>query len=600
MLQGSNDKQRMLMMLWWFADRIELAQHARQIHQTREAGGSIDEETDASLVRCFAEMTAAFERHGPAAADFTRGRTLRELWQAYVLLYRAPAILVTTSEEASAEGFVVATSLPGLTLLRWLSRAPEHGPRLLGIWVGERGLMVMHGGVTSDGRVMLRDPLDCSDVIGRAFTAAGIACEQYPEHGLVIVDHRELAPALHGAVIPSSELPEYEYKPIGARLGPISYGQLSPDIYDPQILRFETLTGAPPECAWYAQYEMVHISHALVNRDLLANDPVQRVPYRTRVSGESLITLLFASLSVSPGIPLFVDTGEGGHCVTAIQAVRGSSSVVFLDSWPGRSLLAEENNRVDVAANPVHGGRWSVTGAELHRCLQLIFVPSVVWSIIRGQEYYRTVDELLQELIERRRPLWEVVRRERGEPFVRSFVPIMNPGRASVHLTCAPDDGILEMLVEIDATWLNSEDGISLFCDLLQYAIPRPDFREAKQVIEALRKLPAGLEPMMQLIRSGPVHLTDQWQSLVNTLHGSQTYGRLVLPLSRIEVDVLTTRGKKFARAIELRVTRADYVREPLLFKDLRNGYQMTEERRLLVEKVANDRLFADWANSSE
>jgi hypothetical protein len=88
-------------------------------------------------------------------------------------------------------------------------------------------------------------------------------------------------------------------------------------------------------------------------------------------------------LQNSEMLPTNVYDGDRvAHAITMIGIDAATSCFVYLDPWPGRSLLCAENNAAGVAAVPVPSGErlWMLRPEEMEAVLFSVLVPLKLWQ----------------------------------------------------------------------------------------------------------------------------------------------------------------------------------------------------------------------------
>ncbi len=121
-------------------------------------------------------------------------------------------------------------------------------------------------------------------------------------------------------------------------------------------------------------------------------------------------------------VSLAYHDGKTGHCIriTAYDVAR--DRFVYHDPWPGRSLLARENNPAGVDAQP-DGTRWSVTAQELARVAFAAFVVPSHWARVRGQDFDIHYDQWKQSHFFKFFRLKQLDERAAGDRTQRIFAP---------------------------------------------------------------------------------------------------------------------------------------------------------------------------------
>jgi hypothetical protein len=74
-----------------------------------------------------------------------------------------------------------------------------------------------------------------------------------------------------------------------------------------------------------------------------------------------------------------------GHSLHARGHDAATGAFTYHDPWPGRSLLCLEFNTAGVDAQPVEGGYWRITEAELVRVIFAAFIMPTEWADLTGR-----------------------------------------------------------------------------------------------------------------------------------------------------------------------------------------------------------------------
>jgi hypothetical protein len=115
-------------------------------------------------------------------------------------------------------------------------------------------------------------------------------------------------------------------------------------------------------------------------------DRVARKKAHDATAIADFVTSYFAT-KAGRGISAMVYDGHFGHCIAIIDADTSGHSLKFLDPWPGRSLLCEENNHAQVKAislGPLHVGKegeiWQITRGEFERLVVALLLDYREWN----------------------------------------------------------------------------------------------------------------------------------------------------------------------------------------------------------------------------
>jgi len=154
--------------------------------------------------------------------------------------------------------------------------------------------------------------------------------------------------------------------------------------------------GATLEQAWRTATMLAGVQMVCLRADdrpATPTDAISRVvllPARELVS--QLGRILESPERFAPQI--FYHDGATGHSIVLFEYEPKTDTFVYLDPWPGRSLLCRENNQADVDAQPAGERRWSVTRDEVERVIIASFVFPSAWAEVMGEPYAVMYGEL--------------------------------------------------------------------------------------------------------------------------------------------------------------------------------------------------------------
>jgi hypothetical protein len=158
--------------------------------------------------------------------------------------------------------------------------------------------------------------------------------------------------------------------------------------------RVDTEHGLTLEQTWLmAQLPIREPFVCVINR-LQPHTPCERITRKEFMDGHQIIELMRSvfrapldararvDLRNSETLSTIVYDGDRvAHVITTLGIDAATSSFVYLDPWPGRSLLCAENNAAGVAATPVPSGErlWMLKPKELEAVLFSVLVPLNLW-----------------------------------------------------------------------------------------------------------------------------------------------------------------------------------------------------------------------------
>jgi hypothetical protein len=111
------------------------------------------------------------------------------------------------------------------------------------------------------------------------------------------------------------------------------------------------------------------------------------------VPAVALVRRVQAMLGDGSAMSAFVHDGRSGHAITLLGCA--GDRIVYIDSWPGDSLLCLHQNAAGVDAQPFGQDFWSVSPDELTRVLVAVLAPPCAWAEASGRPGSVRVAELI-------------------------------------------------------------------------------------------------------------------------------------------------------------------------------------------------------------
>jgi len=329
----------------------------------------------------------------------------------------------------------------------------------------------------------------------------------------------------------------------------------------------------------------------LLNSDLDVDD-VARIPYRQALSAANFVYALRrcsdAGLSRLE-FPLYVTTGRGqGHTIH-IQAFD-NNDVVYHDPWPGRSLLAAGNNRMNVGARPEPERRlWRITTEELARVGYASLVEPAVWLPICGVQAELPFADITASDLVGFFHFHETGRVDDEEEVTHIA---MTPGNwqenISLVVTIDTDENVRTAQLLVDRTWIEDRASAPFAADLLKSyvraVVTEGDIDDVELLVRALAALSTG--QLVEVLSAGPPHLLDQFRLLALTAQGAAPFARATLLCSTIRAYNVTDDQDR--RRLAVVVSRAQREPGPLV-EDSHTGYFMDEYREYLWRRTERE-----------
>jgi len=190
------------------------------------------------------------------------------------------------------------------------------------------------------------------------------------------------------------------------------------------------------------------------------------------------------------GVTLAHHDGVTGHCITVTSHDPGRDRFVYHDPWPGRSLLAKENNEAGVDAQP-EGQDWSVTAAELERVVFAAFLFPPQWARVQGEDFDLLYDTWRESEFFEFFRLKQLDQRREGSHVTRVLAPQAFQNEMALLVGCRNSGKIVRTALRLNSEWVVNNLGLAL--DLVKSYVlsfaPLPDRARYSEIADAFRKL---------------------------------------------------------------------------------------------------------------
>lgn len=522
-----------------------------------------------------------------------RGLTVRECWIRHQLLTCTRHVVMGASEhDTEFVGMPAVQSMPAITLLRWISRPAWYGARALGLYGNGGTALLLHVTVDDDGRVLLRRYRDSDPPVAEQLLRLGIGDIESVDDEIaeVSVDQADLASALVFAVVPPQDGLD-----TGFTLTPPprpSIDDLPGDIYSSLFLGLaDPRRGAPLEAVWHMVWETTGVVWCLLNEDREV-DHVSRIPYRQSMPAEHFYNALAACTKAGlrgGALPVFVAFEEtAGHCIYVNEVT--DDHVDYTDPWPGRSLLATNNNTMDVAAKRLDESwkTWRITRAELERVGYASLVSAGAWCAVCDVQTTLGFADVKKSGLFSFFHLSEV----RRLPIESGTRVEVKPGNwkesIDISFELSPADEVKQAHIVVDRAWLVGDATLPFAFDLVKSFITDTvspiDSQEASWFVEAIWAVMHGR--LEEKLSSGPAHLVNQVRAGVMAVMGGRPYGRVVLPRTTIRIR----NDDPDPRSGRMWLSVSDPTGDGgSLFEDVTTGHQMDSYRLFYFAQLQHE-----------
>jgi hypothetical protein len=467
------------------------------------------------------------------------------------------------------------------TTLRWISRPRGDGARLLALRGSGAAALLLHVGADQlTGDVTLVALGDDDRAPAEQLRSLGVRATP-TEDGAAVASQDSLASVLRFAVVAESEAPSHHDRP-----PMLAEEELPHDLTDSRFISLMGDFGAPLEAIWHLFWELSGVRWCLLNSDLDVDD-VARIPYRQALPPVDFVRALRECSDAGLRqlqLPVFVATGPSrGH--TIHLHLFDGDDVIYHDPWPGRSLLAEGNNGMNVRARPESDARlWRITTDELARVGYACLVEPAVWLPICGVKAELPLADITASDLMRFFGFHETGRARDEEDEVTHIA--MAPGNWHEHISLVvsvdTDENVRATQLLVDRTWIDDRATASFATDLLksyaQSAVTEADASDVDLLVRGLAEIYTGR--LVEVLSAGPPHLIDHYRLLALTAVGAAPFARATLLCSTIRAYNVTDNDEDRRR---LAVVASRARRElGTLYEDHVTGYFMDEHREYL------------------
>lgn len=543
------------------------------------------------------DIDATYETFvGSDLADTTgvaTGLTVRQCWIRHQLASGAAHVVLGSAEHPDEFGDLPdAQMMPSLTLLRWISRPAWYGARALGLAAGAHTALVLQVTVDDEGRALLRRYRESDLPVAEQLLLLGVDDVRAVHGDLaeVSVDQAVLASVLVFAVAPRRDGLDTGFT-VTPPPKPAA-GDLPADIYSSLFIGLaDDRHGAPLEAVWHLVWETTGVVWCLLNegREI---EQVSRIPYRQTMSSSDFVEAIAACNRAGlrgASLPVFVAIEESaGHCIYIDEVT--DDHVVYLDPWPGRSLLARGNNTLDVSAERVDDTwkRWRVTRTELERVAYACLVRADVWCGVCGVTSTVAFSELEASQLFTFFHLTQAARVAIDGGVRVEVTPGNWKESIEISFDVSPAGDLRHAVLTVDRAWLVAPETRPFAFDLVKSfvagTVSPVDSQEATWFVEAVWSVLRG--ELEEKLSSGPAHLIAQVRAGVMAVMGATPYGRVVLPRTTIRI----TNDDPDPTSGHLRLAVSDPVGDGgSLLEDLETGYRMDEYRLYYAAKLEHE-----------
>jgi hypothetical protein len=311
--------------------------------------------------------------------------------------------------------------------------------------------------------------------------------------------------------------------------------------------------GATLEQAWRAQFLVTGCNAVCILASERPSVPTAGIPKTVLMPTSQLVQTLARAYASLPrlGVQTFVFDGRVGHCITLLDHDPSTSSFVYHDPWPGRSLLCSENNAAGVAATATDKGYWRITESELRLVIFAIFLWPSEWAELTGTKYKVPYPEFEKSEFWSFFNLHEQLREESSGT---SAVVHLKTGGFSdeIQLKVTLDEldvaeRILSATLSLRRAWIMGEPwGVNPFAlditkSFLEALAPDPDRSDFQPLIEGLWALRSP-EDARALIAQGKN--SPAVNQLLSTYVGGQAESNIFMAFSHLAINNVEREGE--------------------------------------------------------
>jgi hypothetical protein len=127
--------------------------------------------------------------------------------------------------------------------------------------------------------------------------------------------------------------------------------------------------------AWFMHQILQRREIGMLMNEHMPAQPTPRVTRRRDAPPAQILNSANELLSRGCQVAAAVFDGQTGHFIRLVRYDPEAQTVLYIDSWPGRSLLCEENNAAGVKAVATKNEHiWSITVAEFEKIIYAAFL----------------------------------------------------------------------------------------------------------------------------------------------------------------------------------------------------------------------------------